>query len=542
MGAPAYKYDSKMELITTVLTSFLQNKYYESANEEMERLEPLINKDPLFAAKLGIYARNEFGMRSISHFIAGEIGKVKGQPWTRNFFNGVVRRADDMTEILAYHLNKYGKPIPNAMKRGLADALNRFDAYQLAKYRGEGKKVKLIDLINLIHPKTTHAPSITVSRDDYLNAISQERREQIDVDNLEDTVQITPISALVLGLLKSTETWESKLTEAGKDKDTEKKKEEAWVDLVKNKKLPYFAALRNLRNIIFQAPEVLDQVCDIITNRKMLEKSLVLPFRFLAAYNEIEKISEVDAPEKHFESEVKKVKNLKDKVDQAKAAIENALNYSVHNLPKLEGRTLILTDNSGSMRGDSGGGSPVSAMSKIKSSDIGNLFSMLYWMKCSDTLVGLFGDKLLYPKLDRDKSVFENFKTVDNTAKKCGAATESGIYVMFDRMIKEKIHVDTCVIFSDFQIGDGNQWYTHPEYFDGKSLGHGDFNKLYERYRKEVNPNIRTYSIDLRGYGTNVFNNNVFRLAGWSEKIFDLMKIMEQDKKALIKKIESIEI
>jgi hypothetical protein len=34
----------------------------------------------------------------------------------------------------------------------------------------------------------------------------------------------------------------------------------------------------------------------------------------------------------------------------------------------------------------------------------------------------------------------------------------------------------------------------------------------------------------------------VFAIAGWSEKIFDLMKILETDKEAMINEIEKIQL
>ena len=60
-----------------------------------------------------------------------------------------------MLEILAYFESKGGKHLPNAMKKGLAKAFDRFDSYQLAKYRGENRAYKLIDVVNLVHPKPT---------------------------------------------------------------------------------------------------------------------------------------------------------------------------------------------------------------------------------------------------------------------------------------------------------------------------------------------------------------------------------------------------
>ena len=68
--------------------------------------------------------------------------------------------------------------MPNSLKRGIRDAFDKFDGYQLAKYRGEGRTVKLVDVVNLVHPKPT--------------------------DRNRDALE-----QLIKGSLRSTETWES---------------------------------------------------------------------------------------------------------------------------------------------------------------------------------------------------------------------------------------------------------------------------------------------------------------------------------------------
>jgi hypothetical protein len=498
----AFKQTAEMELISILLTSFVQDSYYEKANTQINRLSEVLGKvNPKFAAKAAVYARNEFGMRSISHVLSVELVKyASGQPWAKNFFNEVVRRPDDMTEIVSYYFSKGNKKLPNSLKKGLAKAFDKFDRYQLAKYRGENKDVSLIDVVNLVHPVPT----------------------QKNADAL---------TALVKDELKSVDTWEAKLSEAGKGKknDSEKNeaKAEAWKEMLESGKMPYFALLRNLRNIIEQAPELVDKACAILVNEKLIKGSLVLPFRFLSAYNEIEALKGTSS------SKTIKFEKEGDNVTKVLSALEKAVRVSVVNLPELAGNTVILSDNSGSMTGDRGGSSLISRLSNVKTSDIANLFAMLYWLRSENTYVGLFGDRLIEPNLNRELGVFENFKIVDQEKNKCGGSTEQGIFEFFRKAIKEKTHIDTLVVFSDCQIGDGCKWYGN-----GASTRSSDFNKLYEEYRR-INPNFRVYSVDLKGYGTTVFNDSVFKLAGWSEKIFDIMKIMEQDRKALIRTIEN---
>jgi len=53
----------------------------------------------------------------------------------------------------------------------------------------------------------------------------------------------------------------------------------------------------------------------------------------------------------------------------------------------------------------------------------------------------------------------------------------------------------------------------------------------------------KIYSFDLSGYGTMMFpEKGVYCLAGFSDKIFDIMKLLEQDRNALIHRIEEVEL
>ena len=82
------------------------------------------------------------------------------------------------------------------------------------------------------------------------------------------------------GELKSKDTWESKLTQAGKEAKTDEEKAElksqAWAELVGTGKIGYFALLRNLRNIFEQADETTRaQALVLLQDEKRIRKSLV---------------------------------------------------------------------------------------------------------------------------------------------------------------------------------------------------------------------------------------------------------------------------
>lgn len=476
-GGVSYSETPKLEFVSLLLTSFVEDQYYRTASNSLNKLKELINQipDKEFAAKALIYARNEFGMRSITHAGTVElIQAVKGEQWTKEAVNNVVRRVDDITEILAYQLATYNKPIPNALKRGLAKAFDKFDEYQLSKYRGEGKTVSLVDAVNLVHPK----PSIKNS-----NALQK----------------------LVEGTLRNVDTWESKLTQAGQIAETEEEKEDlkanAWAELIASKKIGYFALLRNLRNIITQAPHLTSIACNMLTDRSAIKKSLVLPFRYLTAINEIQSLPNAEAR-------------------QVLTALNQAVDISCDNIPVFDGRTLIVIDYSGSM----GNG-----MNSYRGK--GSLFASLM-AKANDADIMIFGDDAAYVPYNPQDSVLtitENLMRHNHGW--FGNSTDGEIRVghgtnfnsIFTRINGK---YDRIVIFSDMQ---GLNTRYSPM---------GAFNKYQSTYGT-----THLYSFDLAGYGSLEFpQKNVYALAGFSEKIFDVMKLLEKDRNALVATIENYEV
>lgn len=464
-GGQAYKQSDELALISLLLTSFVNDQFYKNAKSSLEDIKKLISKikDKEFVAKSAIFARDKFGMRSITHVLAAELAsQLNGAEWGKNFYEKVVVRVDDMTEILSYYLayktNKDNPKFPNSLKKGFAKAFDSFDGYQLAKYSSSNKEVKLVDVVNIVHPVP-------------------------NVRNKE------ALNLLVKGELKNTETWEAKLSKAGQVAETEEDlqtlKSDAWNELLTSRKIGYFALLRNLRNIINQAPESVSLACEMLVDEKLIKKSRVLPFRFSTAYDEINKIGTS--------------KNVRDVL----VAINTALDISTSNVPNFDGETLVVMDVSGSMSG--------------RPSEIASLFGAVL-AKSNSCDVMTFSTSASYMKYNpmdsvmtiRDKFRYSgggtNFKSIFTTANK-----------KYDRVI----------ILSDMQGWIG---YTSPT---------TEFNQ----YKKKFSANPYVYSWDLNNYGTLQFpENNVFALAGFSDKVFDIMKLMETDKQALYNEIKKIQL
>jgi len=463
-GGEAYKQSKELELVSILLTSFVSDTFYRSSNDTLDRLKSLLSEvDPKFAAKAAIYARDQFGMRSITHALAGELTTHStGLDWAKNFYDKVVVRPDDMMEIMGYYLsNKTDakKPkFPNSLKKGFAKAFDKFDNYQIGKYKSSNKEVKLVDIVNLVHPVPTSKNK---------EALSQ----------------------LIVGDLKNTQTWEAMLSQAGQQASNEDElsqlKSDAWSDLISSKKIGYFALLRNLRNIINQAPDSIPATCQLLTDEKSIKSSRVLPFRFKTAYDEISNITSSST-----------TRNVL-------VALDSALGISVSNVPKLDGETLVVVDVSGSMSG--------------KPSEIASLFASIL-AKSNNCDVMTFATQAQYVNYNPNDSVL----TIRNSFRFTGGGTN-----LRDAFIKANRAYDNIIILSDMQ----------------SFIGHDTPLSQLNSYKSRFNCNPHIFSFDLAGLGTlQIPQNQVYCLAGFSDKVFDVISALKEDRNALVNKINSISL
>lgn len=536
MGEKAYKLEAKESLVATTLTSFLQSNYYENEDEVIKRIkEDIKSTDPLFVAKLAVYLRTEANMRSVSHLLAGELTKVTAE-WKKRFFKKVLVRPDDMAEILAYYTTSVYKgttlKLPKALKIAFKEKLESMDPYLIDKYKMPTKNFKLIDLVNLMHPVPTAKNSEAYKR-------------LMTGESLEG--------------LYETKIFEKEMSAAGKQTpETQKTVEEAKVEAIETvlgnvKGMPIMNLLRNLRNIFEIAPHMLDEACKQLTIKDKILFSRILPFRFATAYDEIEKLSfsaAVSSASKKsivFEKDVAETKfkaltatEFSTKKKQILDALETAMEYSVMNIPGLEGNVAVLVDHSGSVRGDAGGSSKVSAFSKATKAMVGNLFgSMLAWRQ-NNVYIGLFGDRLINIPVDRKQKMLAFNKASFNKGESCGCGTENGLYIFLKNCIDEKTKVDYLCIFSDMVIGSGGRggWDS------SSGAGLGTFQELFKAF-KAVNPQCKTICVDInQTSGKSVFDKSlqVLQVSGWSDKIFDTIKSNCVGYAELIKQIEAIVI
>lgn len=373
--------------------------------------------------------------------------------------NSIIVRPDDIRNQFDYYLYSNGSKnnLPNIVKRLWTERFIGFNRYQLAKYKGS-----IIDCIRVANTRKI-------------------RLENKDANELMETGQLT--------LEEDNSTWE-RLKSSGKK----------WDEILSTIKMPHMALLRNLRNIFSEinnselAKELLSQLKNGVAKGKQF------PFRYWSAFNEITKA------EIHHKSIV---------LD----TLEECIDIALINMPKLKGKTICLSDNSGSARG-----AFASEYGSVSMAQIGNLSSIMTGMLSDEGEIGIFGDRLEIIPISKRNGILTQLKNANKVGTGIGSGTENGIWLFFDKIIKNRIHYDNIFIYSDQQAGQGGLYGINPQeyrkYAYKERASHIDVLALLLEYRK-INKDVNVFSVQTAGYKNSVLPKNIHRgalLYGWTGK------------------------
>lgn len=245
-GGKAVHISPYAELRRTVGACLLwEDQFYESGQSIADRIAELCGKvKPEEIAGLAVHARSNLNLRHVPLLLCVQLLRLHPTFACASTIAQCIQRADEMGELLAIYHKDGVCPLDHQLRKGLQQALIKFDEYQLGKYKRDKTRYNLRNVLRMTRAK----PKTEAQRELWGRAVR--------------------------GELKVPDTWETQLS-AGADK------RETWVRLLAEGKLGYLALLRNLRNM--------DQVGvpgDILDEKIRLRKGgaeRVLPFRYIAA-------------------------------------------------------------------------------------------------------------------------------------------------------------------------------------------------------------------------------------------------------------------
>lgn len=387
----------------------------------------------------------------------------------------VMSRADEPMSQMSYYLyNNNGKKnnIPSILKRSWAKKISGTNRYQMAKYKNH--ELGMINAVRLCHAHS----------------------KVVDELMQTGTIEITD----------DEKTWEN-LRSAGK----------SWKEIFETVNMGHMALLRNIRGVF-------SEIEDIVFCKKYMQKikdtvvgSKQFPFRYYSALMAVKNST----------------CNHKPIIIDA---LEECMDIALANYPKLKGKTMCLSDNSGSAWGAFN-----SEYGSVTVANIDNLSSVIT-AACSDEgYVGKFGDKLITKPISKRAGVLQQAENMSqNRYSDVGGSTEGGIWEFFKNAIENKEHWDNIFIYSDQQAGHGGLYGTSRHLSEygrlGYACGYNYINvfKLVQEYRKKVNPKVNVFSVQTAGYDNVVIPEYAYRtniMYGWTgnEAVFAKAMIDQWD-------------
>lgn len=402
--------------------------------------------------------RNEDHIRTTPQVImvrAAYHPSASGTGLVARYAEQILRRPDETATQLAYARHAFaGKPLPNALRKAFAKFLSAQSEHALAKYRQENRGVKLVDVVNLVRPKSTEA-----------------------------------LGKLIRGELSlEGSTWESLISEEGSTKESWTKARALLTPPAR-----HMALLRNLVNLSKHGLLDADTLAALEAGAASGKQ---LPFRYYSAYTRL-KEEGAGAP--------------------VLDAVERCLTRSLGNLPKFKGRVMSLCDNSGSAQGATTsemGTMPVNHIANLTGVLTGMAADEGYVGVFGDELVitpvrktqsVLDQAEALNAQADNIGADTENgiwlfFR--DALAKK---EHWDHVFVYSDMQAGHGgLYGTHPGEYADFQ------WPQMRRYIDVAAL--------IRKYHKDVNPNCKFYLVQVAGYTDTLapdFYPNVVVLGGW---------------------------
>lgn len=287
-----------------------EDQFYESGVSIADRIKELVPKVPAAAvANFAIKAREDMKLRHVPLLLVREMarGPVEHKLLVKSTLERIIQRADELSEFLAIYWKEGKQPISAQVKKGLAKAFMKFNAYALAKYNRDAE-IELRDVAFLTRVKAGDDQVKGTVLAKLVNKTFYPEKTKGSGFEVKKTYKLRDFEKL-----ETPDTWEVELS-AGADK------RETFERLINEDKLGALALLRNLRNM---EQSGVDRGLIKVALEKM-DISRVLPFRFIAAARAVPKMEDI---------------------------IEPAMLRCAEQMPKLKGKTVLVIDVSGSMDG-----------------------------------------------------------------------------------------------------------------------------------------------------------------------------------------------
>jgi hypothetical protein len=455
-GGTGYARDARSELFLRATASLAgEDSFYEEAAVRDGRMRELVSGLATdadgFAWLEGFlpWLRDGGNMRTAPVVLAAEAVRARLAArldgGNRRLVGSVLRRPDEPGEMLAYWTSRYGRAVPQPVKRGIADAVARlYDERAFLRYDSAALSFPFGDVIDLVHPSPSAAKTawqgdlfrwaITARHDrDEAPPVSlpavRARWELSRMAPAERHRDVRPRRDDRRLELAAAGQWEWLLSWFGEAPGQGAlSKADQWRLILPQ--LGYMALIRNLRNLdeAGLGDEEAAKQAARIADPEEVRRSRQFPFRFLSAY--------LNAASLRWGH-----------------ALETALDAATANIPELPGRTLILIDTSASM------GQPLSRRSTMTMVQAAALFGVATGIRNRDR-ADLYGFADRQFRVERSAYRLSVLKSVEAFARRIG---EVGHGTRIAEAVRATYRGhDRVMIFTDMQTFPDRRGWGQP--------------------------------------------------------------------------------
>ena len=493
-GGTAYSLSDKAALAQLAMTGCFNGTYYVSGEDQLKRTLELANKvDPIFVAKLAVYAREKGLMKDMPAVLAAVVAG-KDSDLLSKIFSKVVDNPKMLRNFVqVIRSGATGrKSLGTRPKKLIQDYLDGLTDEQLFK-ADVGNDPSLQDIIKLVHPKPGNKARSAMYG--YLLDKEYNKRDLCKLakefeafkKDLKGEIPDVPFQMLT-ALPLTNEHWKQIAENA------------TWTQTRMN--LNTFE-----RHGVFADAKLTKVVIDKLQDEELVKKAKVFPYQLFTAYQNVD--GKVPA--------------------KVTIALQKAADLALTNIPEFEGKAFVLVDTSGSMK------SPVtgnrgSVTTKTQCVDVAALVASAVLRKNPDTEIVPFDTSVHQVRLNPLDSIVTNAQTL---ARFGGGGTNCSEALAY---LNRKNSKGDLVIY----VSDNESWVDSGHYRSTATMT--EWNKFKAR-----NPNAKLVCIDITPNGTTQAHDreDILNVGGFSDQVFDVIaRFVElgNNKDLWVKTIESVKL
>jgi 60 kDa SS-A/Ro ribonucleoprotein len=471
-NASAYAYAPRHRLAQLAATGCLNHTFYANAETQLEAVLKLAAEvDPKFVAKTAVYARKSGHMKDMPALLAAALAvrdvQLLAQVFDRVVDNGKMLR--NFVQIV--RSGAVGrKSLGSRPKKLVQQWLLKASEAQLLQ-AAVGNEPSLADVVKMVHPKPAEAwrgawfawligrahdeaalPPATQAFERFKRALREGQ-----------AAELPDVPFQMLTALELTAVHWATIARQG-----------SWQMVRQN--LNTFA-----RHGVFEQPGMVGLLAKKLRDRESIAKARVLPYQLLAAY-----------------------KAAGDVPHELREALQDAMETSLTNVPRMDGQVVVCPDVSGSMQ------SPVtghrgSATTAVRCIDVAALVAAALVRKSPRTRVLPFEQRVVKLDLNPRDSVMTN-------AQKLASVGGGGTCVSAPLALlnEERAKVDVVVI-----VSDNESWV------DARRNGATETMRQWSLIKARC-PDAKLVCIDIQPYGTTqaAERRDVMNVGGFSDAVF----------------------